>query len=70
MASASSGAVFMVSVFLLLSSSSRRNLSYLLWFWLLVRISDSRSMERVSLDDSWFCPRSQEARVFHRGAEE
>ncbi|KAK8692553.1 hypothetical protein V6N13_076011 [Hibiscus sabdariffa] len=48
MVPASSGAVSMVLVFLLLSSSSRRSLSYLLWFWLLVRVLDSRSMESFS----------------------
>ncbi|KAK8502880.1 hypothetical protein V6N13_100185 [Hibiscus sabdariffa] len=61
MALASPGAVSMASVYFLLSSNSRRSLSYLLRFWLLVRVSDSRSMERVSPDDSRFCSRSLEA---------
>ncbi|KAK9016072.1 hypothetical protein V6N11_007155 [Hibiscus sabdariffa] len=61
MAPTSSGTVSIASVFLLLSSCSRRSLSYLLDFWLLVRIPDSRSMERASPGDSRFCPQSLEA---------
>ncbi|KAK8656696.1 hypothetical protein V6N13_098637 [Hibiscus sabdariffa] len=61
MAPASPGVVSMSSAYLHLSSSSRRSPFHLPRFWLLVRVPDSRSMERVSPDDLRFCPRSLEA---------
>ncbi|KAK8609236.1 hypothetical protein V6N13_025542 [Hibiscus sabdariffa] len=61
MAPTLSGAVSMASAYLFLSSSSRRSLSHLHRFWLLVRVPDNCSMERVSPGDSRFCPRSLEA---------
>ncbi|KAK8560976.1 hypothetical protein V6N13_026411 [Hibiscus sabdariffa] len=61
MAPASPGTASESSVYLYLSSSSRWNPSYLPRFWLLVRVSDSLSMERFPPGDSRIYPRSLEA---------
>ncbi|KAK9011361.1 hypothetical protein V6N11_044213 [Hibiscus sabdariffa] len=61
MAPASPGAASESSVYLFLSSSSRQSPSCLPRFWLLVRVSDSLSMERFPPGDSRIYPRSLEA---------
>ncbi|KAL4325382.1 hypothetical protein GQ457_11G021280 [Hibiscus cannabinus] len=61
MTPASLGAASESLVYLYLSSSSRWSPSHLPRFWLLVRVSDSLSMERFPPGDSRIYPRSLEA---------